>query len=81
VLYLPRGADSSLECGLVDTTARLEFFRGSGTTATIGVWTLLEFEADYDLPELTLGIRCSPSTDGALAVVFRNPELHAVPLG
>ena len=61
----------TLRCGLVDTSGRLDFFGGSQLSARSGVWTHLEFDAPYELPELTLGIRCSPSADGVASVAFR----------
>jgi hypothetical protein len=64
---------------MVDTSGRLDFFEASRTNATSGVWTKLQFEARYDLPDLTLGIRCSPDRSGAMTVVFRNAELHSEP--
>ena len=80
VLFLPDGRPSSMHCGLVDTSARLDFFAGSHTVAPSGEWTKLEFADDYDLPEITLGIRCSPERSGGLTVVFRDAEVHALPL-
>ena len=70
VLFEPE-APGTLRCGLVDTSGRLDFFGGSQLTAESGVWTHLEFEAPYELPELTLGIRCSPSDDGVASAAFR----------
>lgn len=75
VLYLPQGPASTMRCGLVDTSGRLDFFEGSRTTAASGQWMTLAYESAYELPELTLGIRCSPNSSGALSVVFRDPVI------
>jgi hypothetical protein len=80
VLFLPEGASSGIRCGMVDTSGRLELFEASRTTAPPGEWTRLRFEARYVLPAVTLGLRCSPNSDGALTVVFRDATLHSGPL-
>jgi hypothetical protein len=80
VLFEPQAAQTALRCGLVDTSGTFDFFGGSQTIAPAGTWTTLEFEADYELGELTLGIRCSPDADGALSVVFRDALIHASPI-
>ena len=75
VLFAPKGPDADtgvLRCGLVDTAGRLDFFESSRRNALTGSWTHIEYEANYDLPELTLGIRCSPSIDGVMSIAFRN---------
>ncbi len=71
---------ATLRCGLVDTSGQLDFFEGSRSNAPAGAWTHLEFASNYDLPELTLGIRCSPSVDGVMSVVFRDVTLTAEPV-
>jgi hypothetical protein len=86
VLYLPEGPGPSagqatgIRCGLIDTSGRLDLFEPSRTTAQPGAWVTLAFDANYILPKLTLGLRCSPNSDGAVTVVFRDAELHAVPI-
>lgn len=68
---------ATLRCGLIDTSGTLDFFEGSRTNAPEGVWTHLEFDADFELPDLTLGIRCSPSADGVMSAVFRDVTLQS----
>lgn len=80
VLFQPSGEVGTLRCGLVDTSGRLDFFEASRTVASSGAWTHVEFAADYDLPELTLGIRCSPSYDGTASMAFRGIRLSADPV-
>lgn len=79
VLYRP-SAPGTLRCGLVDTSGSLDFFEASRTMALSGGWMHVEFAADYDLPELTLGIRCSPSQDGPASIAFRGIRLYAADL-
>jgi hypothetical protein len=76
VLYRP-SEPGTLRCGLVDTSGSLDFFEASRTMAQSGGWTHLEYAADYDLPELTLGIRCSPSQSGPASMAFRDIRLYA----
>ena len=77
VLVVPNGASTGIRCGMVDTSGRLDFFEASRTRAETGTWTRLAFEANFELPELTLGVRCSPDHPGQLTVIFRDAELHA----
>jgi hypothetical protein len=77
VLFEPAREPGTLRCGLVDTSGSLDFFEGSRTMAASGTWTHLEFASDYDLPDITLGIRCSPSDDGLASIVFRDIRLFA----
>ncbi|CAN5323723.1 hypothetical protein BH11ACT5_BH11ACT5_13450 [soil metagenome] len=83
VLFEPKGPDAAtgvLRCGLVDTSGRLDFFESSRNNAPADSWTHIEYEANFDLPELTLGIRCSPSIDGAMSIAFRNVILTVTQL-
>ena len=80
VLVIPGGSATGIRCGMVDTSGRLDFFEASRTSAAAGRWTTLSFDANYNLPELTLGMRCSPNRSGQLTVIFRNAELHATPV-
>jgi len=70
---------ATLRCGLVDTSGRLDFFESSRQNAPSGAWTHVEFASNYDLPELTLGIRCSPSVDGVMSIAFRDIVLSVGP--
>ena len=74
VLFEP-DRPATLRCGLVDTSGRLDFFQSSRQDVPAGAWTHVVFESSYDLPELTLGIRCSPSVDGVMSVAFRRAEI------
>ncbi|MBG6054765.1 hypothetical protein IWX81_001155 [Salinibacterium sp. CAN_S4] len=80
VLVVPNGVSTGIRCGMVDTSGRLDFFEASRTRAEAGTWTTLAFDANFELPELTLGMRCSPDRTGQLTVIFRDAELHATPI-
>ncbi|MBC7589933.1 MAG: hypothetical protein H7226_02665 [Salinibacterium sp.] len=77
VLVVPNGVATGIRCGMVDTSGRLDFFEASRTRAEVGRWSALAFDARFELPELTLGLRCSPDRSGPLTVIFRDAELHA----
>ncbi len=77
VLLMPREHDAGIRCRLVDTTGRLEFFDASSMVVKPGRWASLTFEAAYELPELTLGLRCASQTSGPLTVLFRNAQIYA----
>ncbi|MEP6481461.1 MAG: hypothetical protein ABJA94_05570 [Rhodoglobus sp.] len=66
-------------CTVVDPSGTIEFFGGLGRPVAIGRWVHLEAEGSFDLPDLTLGLRCSPPTETAMTVVFRNVVLNARP--
>ncbi len=80
VLFNSGPEPANLRCGLVDTSGTLDFFESSRTFAPSGEWSHLEFESTYELPKLTLGLRCSPSIDGTMSMVFRNVTLDVVEL-
>jgi hypothetical protein len=75
------GSSASLRCGLVDTSGTLDLFAASRTTAEPGGWHTLSFDANYILPELTLGLRCLPNGNGVMTVVVRNAEVRVAPAG
>jgi hypothetical protein len=78
VLYSPLGSGDELRCGLADTSGRIEFFDEAVRDVPAGEWTQVAFNAVLELPELTLGLECSPSRAGLLSVVFRSVSLYAV---
>lgn len=78
VLLAPGSTATVVVCRLVDTSGRLQQFVGSETRASVGSWQQLAFEASFDVPELTLAIRCSPDRAGVSTIVFRDAELVAV---
>jgi hypothetical protein len=71
-----------LECGLIDASGRIGYiddavFRVPGN----GAWTRLGDDEAYDLPAVTLGVRCSPSSAGSFGIGYRDVSLVAVPVG
>ncbi|MEP6479298.1 MAG: hypothetical protein ABJB03_07905 [Rhodoglobus sp.] len=79
VYFAPVEAGTTLTCLLVDTSGRIEFFRGGPQQIPAGEWTKVGYDATFDLPDLTLGIRCKPSADGGLSATFRSVNLYAYP--
>lgn len=79
VLVIPREPSSPIQCGLVDTSGRLEFFEASRQDVMPNGWTSLAFDSTYELPELTLGLRCSTQIAGPITVFFSDAEIHVTP--
>jgi hypothetical protein len=80
ILFTPHYAGSTLKCDLIDTTGRVSFFTGSERVVTGGHWTTITYGDTFDLPDLTLGFRCSPSSGEGITVVFRSMNLFAAPV-
>ena len=73
---------TTLQCGLVDASGRIGYlddtvFPVPGT----GAWTRIGDSATYDVPEITLGIRCSPTLPGSFGIGYRDVRLTAIPAG
>ena len=71
-----------LSCGLVDASGRIGYL--DDTTFPVpagGDWTTIGDTATYDVPEITLGIRCSPTVSGSVGISYRDVTLAAVPAG
>jgi hypothetical protein len=80
IFFTPHYAGSTLKCELIDTTGRVSFFTDSERVVTGGRWTTLTYGDTFDLPDLTLGFRCSPSSGEGITVVFRSMNLFAAPV-
>jgi hypothetical protein len=78
VLFTPLGASEVLRCELLDTSGRIEFFDAGIREVEAGEWTPIAFSTVLELPEVTLGLRCSPDAEGLVSVVFRSVSLYAV---
>ncbi len=72
-----KGVPASVSCGVVDTSGRIAFFAGMTRVAQSGRWVELAAAGRFDLPELTLGLRCFAERDAAIDVVVRNVSLEA----
>jgi len=69
-----------LVCGVVDTTGRIAQLPELVETVHSGEWLRLFGEDVYELPDLTMGVRCYPVDDVSLQVVVRDVQLVASPI-
>jgi hypothetical protein len=72
---------ASLRCGLVDTTGRIG--RLGDRVSTVrgdGEWTRISAASRIDVPDISLGLRCSPTSSAAIGVTFRGVLIEAEPL-
>lgn len=76
VLVVPQGEPVVVTCTVVDTSGRIGFFDGLERTVESGRWVTIEAEGDFDLPDLTLGLRCAPDRSGLLDVIVRRVSLE-----
>lgn len=71
-----------MSCALVDTTGRIGYL---GDTLSWfdgdGVWRHISASARIDVPDISLGLRCAPSSTATIAVAVRGVLINAVPLG
>jgi hypothetical protein len=81
VLFSPAKDAVTLTCHVVDTSGRIGGFTDLSRTIVAGGWTRITAEQSYDLPDLTLGIRCSPDTPELLTVEFRDVLLDVSQIG
>jgi hypothetical protein len=82
VQFFADRTDTVLACGLIDASGRIGYI--DDTTFAVpgtGAWTRVGEDAAYDLPAVTLGIRCSPSAAGSFGVGYRDASLMATPAG
>lgn len=79
VLLVPRGAPVRIACTIVDTSGRIGFFDGLARTLEPGRWTTLTADGSFDLPELTLGLRCAPDDAATFDLIVREAVITAVP--
>jgi len=71
-----------LECGLVDASGRIGYLDGRvfAVPANTG-WVRIGDSTTYDVPEITLGIRCTPTVAGPAGIGYRDMTLTAEPIG
>lgn len=82
VRFFSRQPGTVLRCGLVDTSGRISYLPQSVSEAPgNGTWTTIAHDEAFELPGLTLGIRCAPSTAGPIGLAYRDVALTAEPLG
>lgn len=66
-----------LTCTIADTTGRLTQLPGLERTVSVGSWQLVGATDAFELPDLTMGIRCFPDRDASLQVIVRDAQLDA----
>ncbi len=76
VLIAPTGPVGELDCRVVDTAARIEFFDDLDRSAPPAEWVRLTAEGDFDLPELTLALQCSFDAATTASIVIRDARLR-----
>ena len=67
---------SSLVCSIVDTSGN--FGRLEQTTTEVAAdstWSNVEYAGQYSLPDVTIGIRCSPSVEGEYSITVSDVSL------
>jgi len=82
VQFFASNPTTVLQCGLVDASGRIGYLddRVFPVPAN-GAWTRIGDSATYDVPEITLGIRCSATAPGSFGIGYRTVELTAEPAG
>jgi len=71
-----------LSCGLVDASGRINYLDDTVyPVAAGGGWTVIGDSMAYDVPSITLGVRCRPSMPGSYGIAFRDVTLTATPIG
>jgi len=74
--------DALITCSLIDSSG--QFGRLEQTTTQVpadGTWSKAEYFARYSLPDVTVGIRCSPDRLGDYSITVSDVDLYAKPLG
>jgi hypothetical protein len=77
VLLSPTTEPVTLICSVVDTSGSISGLNGMARPVAAGQWISLDVENVYELPDLTLGIRCVPESSALLTVVVRDVRLSA----
>ncbi|MDP3208354.1 MAG: hypothetical protein Q8M65_04320 [Rhodoglobus sp.] len=76
-----QGAPVRVSCGITDVSGRLSNFPGLQQAVPSGRWTHVAATDVFELPDLTIGVRCYPSRDAWLIVIVRDLSLAAEPAG
>ncbi|MDO7881316.1 hypothetical protein [Antiquaquibacter soli] len=71
------GPPVSMSCSIIDATGQLGPLFGTGFTAGAGDWFSISSTSTFELPETTLGLRCSPDRPAVLDVLVREADLSA----
>lgn len=75
VFTAPQAAPVDVTCTIVDTSGRIAFFADLEQTVPSGTWTKIAAQGEFDLPELTLGLRCRPAMPATMSLIVRDVRL------
>ena len=75
VFVAPQSAPVDVTCTIIDTSGRIAFFADLEQTVPSGTWTTIAAEGEFDLPELTLGLRCRPVVPTTMSLIVRDVRL------
>jgi len=79
VLLSAAGEPVTLACSVIDTSGVITGLNGMSRPVVSGQWVRIDVQNTYELPDITLGIRCVPSSTAPLTAVFRDVTLTATP--
>lgn len=66
-----------VDCKLVEVSGRLASLGEPAQRATSGSWIHLEYARNYNFPDVTVAIACSPRSDGELTLAVRDVKIIA----
>jgi hypothetical protein len=70
----------SVSCQLDEVSGRLATFQETpSTVAADAAWTKLSFTGNFDVPNITVSIRCHPTIAGQYSLTVRGINLYATP--
>ena len=72
--------DAGLSCQLDEVSGRLAAFQETPSMVMAnGEWQKLEYFGRFDVPNITVSIRCRPLVVGQYSITARNVDLYATP--
>lgn len=80
IFVMAQGAPLTVTCDVLDVSGRLAAISGLDRTIPTNRWVRLTEMTVVELPDATLGVRCSPDRTRDLTVVVRDLELLAEPV-
>jgi len=73
-------ADGGLSCQLDEVSGRLAAFQETPSTVLANsTWSKLEYFGRFEVPNITVSIRCHPLIAGQYSVTVRGVDLYATP--
>lgn len=71
---------AGLSCQLDEVSGRLAAFQETPTPVTAdATWSRLEYFGRFDVPNVTVSLRCTPLQPGQYAISVRDLDLYATP--